>query len=274
MKAAIDLYDLYCVVYLRLSYLPFGKKAVGTKWVYSNKKDDGGVVVKNKARLVAQGHRQEEVIDYNEFFAPVAIIEAIRIFLDFASYMGFIVYQIDVKSAFLYGTIDEEVYVSKPPGFVDPKFLNKVCKVVKALYMVKQKEDGIFISQDKYVAEILKKFNFLSVKTASTPIETQKPLVKDKEADDVDVHLYREKTLRFGSCVLVPAFWSLRFVSCDLVLRFGPAFCLKTSCVLPKRRVTFCYSDQETKKEDEEIFLERESRASDYLGFRPIHVTG
>ncbi|GJR08450.1 reverse transcriptase domain-containing protein [Tanacetum coccineum] len=91
----------------------------GTKWVYRNKKDERGVVVRNKARLVAQGHRQEEGIDYDEVFAPVARIEAIRLFLAFASFMGFIVYQMDVKSAFLYGTIDEEVYVSQPPGFVD-----------------------------------------------------------------------------------------------------------------------------------------------------------
>ncbi|GJS13535.1 putative ribonuclease H-like domain-containing protein [Tanacetum coccineum] len=132
--------------------LPYGKKAIGTKWVYRNKKDERGVVVRNKARLVAQGHRQEEGIDYDEVFAPVARLEAIRIFLAFASYMGFIVYQMDVKSAFLYGKIDEE---------------------------------------DKYVAEILKKFDFANVKTASTPIETQKPLVKDEEASDVDVHLYR-----------------------------------------------------------------------------------
>ncbi|GKA58922.1 putative ribonuclease H-like domain-containing protein [Tanacetum coccineum] len=90
--------------------LPYGKKAIGTKWVYRNKKDERGVVVRNKARLVAQGHRQEEGIDYDEVFAPVARIEAIRIFLAFASYMGFIVYQMDVKSAFLYGKIDEEVY--------------------------------------------------------------------------------------------------------------------------------------------------------------------
>ncbi|GJS31537.1 putative ribonuclease H-like domain-containing protein [Tanacetum coccineum] len=256
--------------------LPYGKKAIGTKWVYRNKKDERGVVVRNKARLVAQGHRQEEGIDYDEVFAPVARIEAIRIFLAFASYMGFIVYQMDVKSAFLYGKIDEEVYVSQPPGFLDPKYPQKVYKVVKALYglhqaprawyatlstfllkngyrrgtidktlflkkdkhdiilvqvyvddiifgstkkswcdefealmksrfqmssmgeltfflglQVKQKEDGIFISQDKYVAEILKKFDFVNVKTASTPIETQKPLVKDEEASDVDVHLYR-----------------------------------------------------------------------------------
>ncbi|GJZ23015.1 putative ribonuclease H-like domain-containing protein, partial [Tanacetum coccineum] len=88
--------------------LPYGKKAIGTKWVYRNKKDMRGVVVRNKARLVAQGHRQEEGIDYDEVFAPVARIEAIGIFLAFSSYMGFIVYQIDVKSAFLYGKINEE----------------------------------------------------------------------------------------------------------------------------------------------------------------------
>ncbi|GKG30367.1 putative ribonuclease H-like domain-containing protein, partial [Tanacetum coccineum] len=84
------------------------------------KRDERGVVVRNKARLVAQGYTQEEGIDYDEVFAPVAIIEAIRLFLAFASFMRFIVYQMDVKSAFLYGTIDEEVYVSQPPGFVDP----------------------------------------------------------------------------------------------------------------------------------------------------------
>ncbi|GKB49389.1 putative ribonuclease H-like domain-containing protein, partial [Tanacetum coccineum] len=114
--------------------LPNGKKAIGTKWVYRNKKDKRGFVVRNKARLVSKGHRQEEGIDYDEVFAPVARIKAIRIFLAFASYMGFIVYQMDVKIAFLYGKIDEEVYVSQPPGFVDPKFTKKVYKVVKALY--------------------------------------------------------------------------------------------------------------------------------------------
>ncbi|GJY58006.1 putative ribonuclease H-like domain-containing protein [Tanacetum coccineum] len=118
--------------------LPYGKKAIGTKWDYRNKKDERGVVVRNKARLVAQGHRQEEGIDYDEVFAPVARIEAIRIFLAFASYMGFIVYQMDVKSAFLYGKIDEEVYVSQLPGFIDPKYPQKVYKVVKALYDLHQ----------------------------------------------------------------------------------------------------------------------------------------
>ncbi|GKE76764.1 putative ribonuclease H-like domain-containing protein, partial [Tanacetum coccineum] len=117
---------------------PYGKKAIGKKWVYRNKKDERGVVVRNKARLVAQGHRQEEGIDYDEVFALVAWIKAIRIFLAFASYMGFIFYQIDVKSAFLYGKIDDELYVSQPPGFVDPKYPKKVYKVVKVLYGLHQ----------------------------------------------------------------------------------------------------------------------------------------
>ncbi|GKA63743.1 putative ribonuclease H-like domain-containing protein [Tanacetum coccineum] len=256
--------------------LPNGAKVIGTKWVYRNKKDERGVVVRNKARLVAQGHRQEEGIDYDEVFAPVARLEAIRLFLAFASYMGFIVYQMDVKSAFLYGTIEEEVYVSQPPGFVDPDHPKKVYKVVKALYglhqaprawyatlstflekhgyrrgtidktlfikkdkkdiilvqiyvddiifgstkkswsdefealmkgrfqmsamgeltfflglQVKQSQEGIFISQDKYVAEILKKFDFVSVKSAITPMETKAPLAQDEGGPDVDLHLYR-----------------------------------------------------------------------------------
>ncbi|GKB62455.1 putative ribonuclease H-like domain-containing protein [Tanacetum coccineum] len=256
--------------------LPYGKRAIGTKWVYRNKKDERGIVVRNKARLVAQGYTQEEGIDYDEVFAPVARIEAIRLFLAYASFMNFVVYQMDVKSAFLYGKIEEEVYVYQPPGFEDPEFPDRVYKVEKALYglhqaprawyetlstyllengfqrgtidktlfikkvkgdillvqvyvddiifgstkkelctefeklmhkkfqmssmgeltfflglQVMQKEDGIFISQDKYVDEILKKFGFSTVRIASTPMETSKPLLKDAEAEDVDVHLYR-----------------------------------------------------------------------------------
>nr|GEV03258.1 putative ribonuclease H-like domain-containing protein [Tanacetum cinerariifolium] len=205
--------------------------AIGTKWVYRNKKDERGIVVRNKARLIAQGHTQEEGIDYEEVFAPVARIEAIRLFLAYASFMGFMVYQMDVKSAFLYGTIEEEVYVCQPPGFEDPDHPNKVYKVVKALYglhqaprawyetlanyllengfhrgqidqtlfikkqegdillvqiYVKQKKDGIFISQEKYVAEILKKFGLTEGKSASTPIDTEKPLLKDPDGEDID----------------------------------------------------------------------------------------
>nr|GEY39062.1 hypothetical protein [Tanacetum cinerariifolium] len=118
--------------------LPYGKKAIGTKWIYKNKKDDRGIVVRNKARLVAQGYTQEEGIDYDEVFALVARIEAIRIFFAYASFKDFIVYQMDVKSAFLYEKIEEEVYVCQPPGFKDPEFLDRVYKVEKALYGLHQ----------------------------------------------------------------------------------------------------------------------------------------
>ncbi|GJQ90443.1 putative ribonuclease H-like domain-containing protein [Tanacetum coccineum] len=191
--------------------LPKGHRAIGTKWVYRNKKDERGIVIRNKARLVAQGHTQEEGIDYDEVFAPVARIEAIRIFLAYASYMGFTVYQMDVKSAFLYGQIEEEVYVCQPPGFEDPDHLDKkeLCdefeKLMKDKFQmssmgeltfflglqVQQRKKGIFISQDKYVHEILRKFNYTDVKSASTPTDLEKPLVKDADADDVDEHLYR-----------------------------------------------------------------------------------
>nr|GEZ18731.1 putative ribonuclease H-like domain-containing protein [Tanacetum cinerariifolium] len=90
---------------------PKGVRPIRTKWVLKNKKDERGIVIRNKVRLVAQGHTQKEGIDYDKVFAPVARIEAIRLFLAYASFMGFTVYQMDVKSAFLYGTIDEEVYV-------------------------------------------------------------------------------------------------------------------------------------------------------------------
>ncbi|GKD38715.1 putative ribonuclease H-like domain-containing protein, partial [Tanacetum coccineum] len=260
----------------KLVDLPNGKRAIRTKCVFRNKKDKRGIVVRNKARLVAQGYTQEEGINYDEVFAPVARIEAIRLFLAYASYMGFIVYQMDVKSAFFYGTIEQEVYVCQPPSFEDPHFPDKVYKVEKALYglhqaprawyetlstyllehefrrgtidktlfikkdksdillvqvyvddiifwstkktlclefeqmmhkrfqmspirevtfflglQVQQKEDEIFINQDKYMADILKKFNYVTVKTASTPMEPNKALVKYEKDDNVDVHLYR-----------------------------------------------------------------------------------
>nr|GEZ22502.1 putative ribonuclease H-like domain-containing protein [Tanacetum cinerariifolium] len=168
--------------------LPYGKRAIGTKWVFRNKKDERGIVVKNKARLVAQGHTQEEGIDYEEVFALVARIEAIRLFLAYASFMGFMVYQMDVKSAFLYETIKEEVYVCQPLGFEDPDYPDKVYKVVKALYGLHQDPRAC---RDKYVAEILRKFRLTDGKLASTPIDTEKPLLKDPDGEDVDVHTYR-----------------------------------------------------------------------------------
>ncbi|GJR45726.1 putative ribonuclease H-like domain-containing protein [Tanacetum coccineum] len=113
--------------------LPNGKRVIGTKWVFRNKKNKRGIVIKNKVRLVAQGYTQKERIDYDDVFAPVARIEAIRLFLAYASFKDFMVYQMDVKSAFLYGKIEKEVYVCQPPGFEDPDFPDRVYKVEKAL---------------------------------------------------------------------------------------------------------------------------------------------
>ncbi|GJS81828.1 putative ribonuclease H-like domain-containing protein [Tanacetum coccineum] len=153
--------------------------------------------------MVAQGYTQEEGIDYDEVFAPVARIEAIRLFLAYASCMGFIMYKMDVKSAFSYGTIEVEVddiifgstkksLCDEFEGLMHKRFqMSSMGELTFFLGLqVQQKEDGIFISQDKYVAKILKKFNFATVKTTSTLIETNKELVKDEEAKVVDVHLY------------------------------------------------------------------------------------
>nr|GEV45590.1 putative ribonuclease H-like domain-containing protein [Tanacetum cinerariifolium] len=225
--------------------------------------------------------QKEEGIDYEEVFALVVRIEAIRLFLSYASFMGFMVYQMDVKSAFLYRTIEEEVYVCQPPGFEDPDYPDKVYKVVKALYglhqaprawyetlsnyllengfqmgkidqtlfikrqkgdillvqvyvddiifgstnkdlckafeklmkdkfqmssmgeltfflglQVKQKQDGIFISQDKYVARIVRKFGLTYGKSVSTPIDTEKPLLKDPGDEDMDVHTNRSMIVK------------------------------------------------------------------------------
>nr|GEU87141.1 retrovirus-related Pol polyprotein from transposon TNT 1-94 [Tanacetum cinerariifolium] len=142
------------------------------------KKDEKGIMIRNKARLVAQGYTQEEGIDYDEVFAHVARIEAIMLFLAYVSFKDFVAYQMDVKSAFLYEKIEKRYEFYGELTF----FLG---------LQVKQKKDDIFISEDKYVAKILKKFRFTEVKTASTPMEIQKPLLKDKDGEEVDVHMYR-----------------------------------------------------------------------------------
>ncbi len=111
---------------------------IGTKWIYRNKQDEHGQVVRNKARLVAQGYTQVEGIDFDETFAPVARLEAICILLAYANHHNILLYQMDVKSAFLNGYINEEVYVEQPPGFEDDKKPNHVYKLRKALYGLKQ----------------------------------------------------------------------------------------------------------------------------------------
>ncbi|GJX68621.1 putative ribonuclease H-like domain-containing protein [Tanacetum coccineum] len=161
--------------------LPKGKRAIGTKWIFRNKKDERGIVTRNKARLVAQGYTQEEGIDYDEVFAPVARIEAIRLFLAYASFMGFMVYQMDVKSAFLYGTIEDEIYVCQPPG-------KSLQGGESTVWFASSFKSPIWnLGQLRY-----RKFDFTNVKTACTPMALpKKPLLKDSNGDDVDVHLYR-----------------------------------------------------------------------------------
>ncbi|GJV71931.1 putative ribonuclease H-like domain-containing protein [Tanacetum coccineum] len=225
-----------------LSGLPYGKKAIGTKWVYRNKKDERGIVVRNKAKLVAQGYKQEEGIDYDEVFAPVARIEAISQPLGFvdpefpekvykvekalyglhqaprAWYETLSTYLLD--NGFYRGQIDKTLFIKRVKDdillvqvYVDDIIFGStkksLCTDFKQIMhkrfqmssigeltfflglQVKQKEDGIFISQDKYVGEILKKFGFSSIRTAITPMETNKALTKDEDGKDVDVHLYR-----------------------------------------------------------------------------------
>nr|GEV28311.1 hypothetical protein [Tanacetum cinerariifolium] len=209
--------------------LPKGKRAIGSKWVFQNTKDERGIVIRNKARLVVQGHTQEEGIDYEEVFAPVARIEAIRFFLAYASFIGFMVYKVVkalyglhqalrawyetlasylLENGFQRGKIDQTLFIKRQKGdillvqvYVDNIIFgstNKdLCKAFEKLMkekflmssigeltfflglQVKQKQDGIFISQDKYVPEILRKFGLTYGKSASTPIDTEKPLLKD-----------------------------------------------------------------------------------------------
>ncbi|GJX19776.1 putative ribonuclease H-like domain-containing protein [Tanacetum coccineum] len=209
--------------------LPDGKRVIGTKWVFRNKRDERGTIIKNKARLVAQGYRQEEGVDYDEVFAPVARIEAIRLFLAFASYMGFTcfedpshpnkVYRVVkalyglhqaprawyerlstflLKHGYRRGAIDKTLSLREDYKRYHVDLMQKEFKMSSMGELtfflglqVKQTSAGIFLSQDKYVKDILNKFDFRTIKPASTPIEAHKSLGKDEEGEDVDVHLYR-----------------------------------------------------------------------------------
>nr|GEX56482.1 hypothetical protein [Tanacetum cinerariifolium] len=211
-------------------------RPIRTKWVLKNKKDERGIVIRNKARLVTQGHTQEEGIDYDEVFTPVASIKAIRLFLAYASFMGFTVYQMNVKSAFLYEGKEEISYMYKSMwmilsfGSSNPQ----LCREFEALMhekfqmsamgelnfffglQVLQKKDGIFLSQDKYVGDIIKKFGYSDVRSANTPMDKENPWGKDGTGKDVDLHLYRSM---IGSLMQITAsrpdimFCCLRLIS-------------------------------------------------------------
>nr|GFC77537.1 retrotransposon protein, putative, unclassified [Tanacetum cinerariifolium] len=191
--------------------LPYGKRPIGTKWVYINKKDERGIVIRNKERLVAQVHTQYEGIDYEEALyglhqAPRAWYETLATYL--------------LENGFHRGTIDQTLFIKKQQkdilsvqiyvdniifGATNKALCQSFEKLMKDNFQmssmgeltfflglqVKQKKDGIFISQDKYVAKILRNFGLSEGKSASTPIDAEKPLLKDSDGEDVDVHTYR-----------------------------------------------------------------------------------
>nr|GEW58439.1 ribonuclease H-like domain, reverse transcriptase, RNA-dependent DNA polymerase [Tanacetum cinerariifolium] len=192
----------------RLVDSPKGKHAIGTKWVYINKKDERGIVVRNKARLVAQGYTQEEGIAYDEVFAPVARIKAIRGIIDKTLFIkkdkgDLLLVKVYVDDI-IFGSTEKSL-CTEFEGLIYKKFqISSMGELNFFLGLrVMQRDDGIFISQDKYVADILKKFDFSLLKIASTPIETNKALLKDEEAEDVDVHLYKSM---IGSMMYLTAF--------------------------------------------------------------------
>ncbi|GJU80615.1 retrovirus-related pol polyprotein from transposon TNT 1-94 [Tanacetum coccineum] len=217
------------------------------KWIYKMKLDELGGILKNKARLVARGYRQQEGIDFEESFSPVARLEAIRIFLAFAAHMNMVIYQMDVKTAFLNGNLREEVYVSQPNGFVDPDNPNHVYKLKKALYGLKQAPcawydmlSSFLISQDfskglvdptmfirKEGKELLLKYSFDSCDPVDTPIVEKSKLDKDKEGKVVDLSHYRDMIgtflyliasrpdLQFDSSIALTAFADADHAGCQ-----------------------------------------------------------
>ncbi|GJZ68077.1 retrovirus-related pol polyprotein from transposon TNT 1-94 [Tanacetum coccineum] len=158
---------------------PMDMTIIGTKWVYRNKLDENGVVTRNKARLVAQGYNQQEGIDYDETYAPVARLESIRILLAYACALDFKLYQMDVKSAFLNGFINEEVYVAQPPGFIDFAKFNYVYKLKKALYGLKQAPKAWY---DRLKAFLIKHNYSMGMQTALAIFTTKAEYVSAGKA--------------------------------------------------------------------------------------------
>ncbi|GJV31368.1 hypothetical protein Tco_1391768 [Tanacetum coccineum] len=158
----------------RLVPRPEGKTIIKTKWIFKNKKDESSLVIRNKARLVAVGYCQQEGIDYDETFAPVARIEAIRLFLAYAAHKDFTVFQMDVKTAFLNGILKEEVYVGQPPGFVSKQYPDHVYALDKALYGLKQAPRACLVSLQLVL-------NVIHVEALYTPLLTIMNLITLKE---------------------------------------------------------------------------------------------
>ncbi|GKD31019.1 retrovirus-related pol polyprotein from transposon TNT 1-94 [Tanacetum coccineum] len=198
--------------------VPFSEniKPLTLKWLFKNKINKENMVIRNKTHLVMRGYRQEEGIDYEESFAPITMMEAIRIFLAYVAHKSFILFQMDVKTTFLPGLLNEDVYVSQPEGFINADHPSHVYKLKKALYglkqapracrfemsmmgemtfflglQVNQSPCAIFINQSNYVLEILNKYGMETCDPIGTPMETKNKLVLDKNGTSVDAMINR-----------------------------------------------------------------------------------
>nr|GEV61431.1 retrotransposon protein, putative, unclassified, expressed [Tanacetum cinerariifolium] len=163
--------------------IPYGKWIIKLKWLWKNKKDEDQTVIRNKARLIAKGYAQEEGIDFEESFALVVRLEAVRIFIAYAAHKSFLIFQMDVKTTFLNDPLKEEVYVTQPDEFVDPDHPEKI----------HQSPSGIFINQTKYTLEILHKHGMDKGQSIGTPMATKPKLDADLSGNTVDQTDYPSK---------------------------------------------------------------------------------
>ncbi|KAL5575123.1 hypothetical protein UlMin_016822 [Ulmus minor] len=222
----------------KLTSLPKGHKAIGVKWVYKTKQNAKGEIKRYKARLVAKGYSQKAGIDYDEVFAPVARLETIRLIISLAAQNKWKIQQMDVKSAFLNGVLEEEVYIQQPSGYevkghedkVNPSMFNEFKEVMTkefemtdmglmAYYLgieVKQQKDGIFISQESYAKEILKKFKMENCKPISTPTKYRIKMSKHEEGERVDPTFFKSLvgSLRYLTCTRPNILHAVGLVSC------------------------------------------------------------
>ncbi|GKE24571.1 retrovirus-related pol polyprotein from transposon TNT 1-94, partial [Tanacetum coccineum] len=162
---------------------PFGKDVIKLKWLWKNKKDEYQTVIRNKVRLVAKGYAQKEGIDFEESFAPVARLEAVRIFIAYAAHKSFPIYQIDVKTTFLNGPLKEEVYVAQPDGYLyHNRFEMSLMGEIKFFLglQIHESPRGIFINQAKYTLEILKKHGMEKGQSIGTPMATKHGMEKSQ----------------------------------------------------------------------------------------------